>query len=135
MYGNSNMKFNFSSGWLECFKARHGIKFYLMFDESGLIAMENTKPALPSVKAKLDQFQWKDIYNMDEMMSLFYRLEANHSLAIKQLEGQKKDNKRITISVGCNGDSFDKVTLWVIGKYVITRCFKNVNIINLNCHY
>ncbi|MBA0765361.1 hypothetical protein Gotri_014572 [Gossypium trilobum] len=28
MYGDTNSKFNFSIGWVEWFKARHGIKSY-----------------------------------------------------------------------------------------------------------
>ncbi|MBA0881056.1 hypothetical protein Goshw_008511, partial [Gossypium schwendimanii] len=28
-----------------------------------------------------------------------------------------------------------KVPLWVIGKFANPRCFKHVNIDNLNCHY
>ena len=71
---------------------------------------------------------------MDET-GLFYRLEADYSLATKQLEGRKKDKEQITIIVYCNGDGSDKVPLWVIGKYAKPRCFKNVNMNNLNCEY
>ncbi|XP_074327476.1 uncharacterized protein LOC141665387 [Apium graveolens] len=45
---------------------------------------------------------------MDET-GLFYRLEVDHSLATKQLEGRKKDKERITIAVCCNGDGSDKM--------------------------
>lgn len=110
-YDDTDPEFNFSSGSLERFKARHGIKSYRRFGESGSDGMENIEAALPSIRAKLDQFQWKDIYNMDEI-GLFYRLEADHSLATKQLEGRKKDNERITVAVCCNGDGSDKVPLW-----------------------
>ncbi|TYH07045.1 hypothetical protein ES288_A08G201200v1 [Gossypium darwinii] len=54
--------FNFSIGWLEQFKARRGIKSYKIFD------------TLPQIRAKLESFDWKDIYNMDET-SLFYHYE------------------------------------------------------------
>ncbi|XP_022895306.1 CENP-B homolog protein 1-like [Olea europaea var. sylvestris] len=60
---------------------------------------------------------------------------ADHSLATKQLEGRKKDKERITVIVCCNGDGSDKIPLWVIGKYANPRCFKNVNMNNLNCKY
>ena len=106
MYGDSNVEFKFSSGWLEQFKVRHGIKSYRRFGESGSVVMENIEATLPSIKVKLDQFQWKDIYNMNEM-SLFYRLEADHSLATKQLEGRKKDKWRIIIAICCNGGGFN----------------------------
>ncbi|KAK0595401.1 hypothetical protein LWI29_006254 [Acer saccharum] len=113
MSGETNPEFNFSSGWLDRFKARHGIKSYRRFRESGSVVMENIEIALPRIRAKLDQFHWKDIYNMDET-GLFFRLEADHSLATKQLEGRKKDKERITIAVCCNGDGSDKVPLWII---------------------
>lgn len=53
------------------------------------------------------------------------------ALAIKQLEGQKKDNERITIIVYCNGNGSDKLPLWIIGKYATPKYFENVNINNL----
>ncbi|XP_022880803.1 CENP-B homolog protein 2-like [Olea europaea var. sylvestris] len=112
MYGETNPEFSFSSGWLECFKARYRIKSYRHFGESGSVIMENIENALPGIRSKLVQFQLKDIYNMNET-ELFYRLEADHSLATKQLEGRKKDKERITV-VCCNGDGSDKVPLWVI---------------------
>lgn len=71
---------------------------------------------------------------MDETR-LFYWFEANHLHTTIQLEGRKKDNERITIIICCNGDGSDKVFLWVIGKYVNLKCFKNVNISNLICYY
>ncbi|MFQ6634158.1 hypothetical protein Gotur_010404 [Gossypium turneri] len=73
MYGDSNSKFNFSIGWLERFKARHGIKSYRRFGESDSVVMENIEDALPQIRAKLENFCWEDIYNMDET-DLFYRL-------------------------------------------------------------
>lgn len=80
MYGNSNLEFNFSSDWLEWFKARHEIKYYGRFGESGSVTIENIETVLLSIKTKLYQFQWNDIYNMDET-SLFHCLEIDHSLA------------------------------------------------------
>ncbi|TYG50390.1 hypothetical protein ES288_D10G171600v1 [Gossypium darwinii] len=93
MYGDANSKFNFSIGWLERFKARHGIKSYRRFGESSSVVMENIEDALPQIRAKLEIFYWKDIYNMDET-GLFYRLQADHSLATKQIEGRKKDKEK-----------------------------------------
>ncbi|KAK4859003.1 hypothetical protein QYF36_025205 [Acer negundo] len=93
MFGETNPEFNFSSGWLDRFKARHGIKSYWCFGESGSVVMKNIENALPGIQAKLDQFHWKGIYYMDEI-GLFFRLETDHSLAMKQLEGRKKDKER-----------------------------------------
>ncbi|KAJ0034129.1 hypothetical protein Pint_25249 [Pistacia integerrima] len=89
---------------------------------------------LESIREKLDQFAMKDVFNVDETR-LFYRLQPHHSLATKQLEGKKQDKERLTIVVCCNEDGSEKIPLWIIGKYANPRCFKNVNMNNLNCQY
>ncbi|XP_052487935.1 CENP-B homolog protein 1-like [Gossypium raimondii] len=86
MYGDANSEFNFLIGWLEWFKVRHGIKSYRRFGESGSVVMENIEDALPQIRAKLKNFDWKDIYNNMDETSIFYRLQADHLLATKQLE-------------------------------------------------
>ncbi|MFQ6640735.1 hypothetical protein Gotur_014990 [Gossypium turneri] len=134
MYGDVNSNFNFSIGWLEWFKERHGIKSYRRFGKSGSIVIENIEDALHQIRAKLENFDLKDIYNMDKI-GLFYRLQVDHSLATKKLEGLKKDKETLTVVVCCNGDGSNKVPLWVISKFANPRCFKHVNIDNLNCHY
>ncbi|KAL5146375.1 CENP-B 2 [Glycine soja] len=76
----------------------------------------------------------KDVFNMDETR-LFYRLQADHSLATKQLEGRKQDKERSTVVICCNEDGSEKIPLWIIGKYEKPRCFKNVNMNSLDCQY
>ncbi|KAG4159173.1 hypothetical protein ERO13_D02G160050v2, partial [Gossypium hirsutum] len=96
-------------------KARHVIKSYERFSESDSVVIENIEDALPQIRGKLENFYWKDIYNMDEP-DLFFCLQADHSLATKQLEGQQKDKERLTVVVCCNGDGSNKVPFWVIEK-------------------
>ncbi|XP_016706779.1 CENP-B homolog protein 2-like [Gossypium hirsutum] len=74
MYGDANSEFNFSIGWLKRFKERHEIKSYRRFGESGSIVMENIKDALPQIRAKLENFDWKDIYNMDKTGLSYYKV-------------------------------------------------------------
>ena len=126
--------FEFSNEWLEKFKQRHAIHSFRHFGESGSVDMEKIEVSLPPIREELDKWAWKYIYNMDET-GLFYRMQADNSLATKQLEGQKQNKERITIVVCCNGDGFDKVPLWVIGKFLNPRCFKNDNRDNLNCKH
>jgi hypothetical protein len=66
--------FEFSSGWLEAFKSRHGIRSYRRFSESGFVDMAVLANILPAIRDVLDQYAWKDIYNMDET-GLFYRMQ------------------------------------------------------------
>jgi hypothetical protein len=67
--------FEFSSGWLEAFKSRHGIRFYRRFNESGSVDMAALANTLPAIRDVLNQYAWKDIYNMDET-GLFYQMQV-----------------------------------------------------------
>jgi hypothetical protein len=67
--------FKFSSGRLEVFKSRHGIRSYRRFGESGSVDMAALANTLPAIHDVLDQYAWKDIYNMDEI-GLFYRMQV-----------------------------------------------------------
>ncbi len=67
--------FEFSSGWLEVFKSRHGIRSYCRFGENGSVDMDALANTLPTIRDILDQYAWKDIYNMDET-GLFYRMQV-----------------------------------------------------------
>jgi len=124
----------FSQGWLEKFKLRHGIKSFRRFGESGSVDTHDMEKKLEVIREKIDQFPLKDVFNMDET-GLFYKLQADHSLATKQLEGRKQDKERLTVVICCNADGSEKVPLWIIGKYAKPRCFKNVNMSGLNCEY
>ncbi|XP_065866608.1 CENP-B homolog protein 2-like [Euphorbia lathyris] len=126
--------FVFSNGWLEKFKQRHAIRSFRRFGESGSVDMKKIEAVLPKIKEKLDKWSLKDIYNMDET-GLFYRMQADNSLATKQLEGRKQNKERITIAICCNADGSDKLPLWIIGKFLNPRCFKNNNRDSLNCKY
>ena len=101
---------------------------------SGSIDMEALSIRLPEIRKTLDENTLEDIYNMDET-ELFYRMQADNSLATRQLEGRKQNKERITIAICCNADGLDKMLLWVIGKSFNPRCFNNVNRENLGVSY
>jgi hypothetical protein len=67
--------FEFSSSWLEAFKSRHGIRSYRCFGESGSVNMAILANTLPAIRDILDQYAWKDIYNMDKT-GLFYWMQV-----------------------------------------------------------
>ncbi|KAG8377334.1 hypothetical protein BUALT_Bualt08G0022400 [Buddleja alternifolia] len=83
--------------------------------QSGSVDMDKIEASLPWIREELDKWAWKDIYNMDET-GLFYRMQADNSLATKQLEGCKQNKERITIFICCNGDGSDKPFLWIIAN-------------------
>jgi hypothetical protein len=127
-------KFEFSSGWLAKFKQRHQIRSHRRFGESGAADTKIIKESLPRIRTILDQYALADIYNMDKTR-LFYRMQADNSLATRQLEGHKQNKERITITVCYNIDGSNKLPLWIIGKSFCPCCFKNINIDNLDCKY
>ncbi len=67
--------FEFSSGWLEVFKSCHGIRSYRRFGENGCVDMAALANTLLAIHDVLDQYAWKDIYNMDET-GLFYQMQV-----------------------------------------------------------
>jgi hypothetical protein len=76
--------FEFSNGWLEDFKVRHGIKKHRRFGESGSVDMTTVAAALPGIRQVFDAYEWRDIYNMDEN-GLFYRMEV-HIISSKRYQ-------------------------------------------------
>lgn len=58
--------FGFSNGWLEAFKNRPAIKYYRRFGESESVNMALIEKSLPHIRLTLDQYERRDIYNMDE---------------------------------------------------------------------
>jgi len=71
----SHELFELSNGWLEAFKLRHRIKSFCRFGESGFVDMNAVNLALPRIRQLLDQYAWKDIYNMDET-GLFFHMQV-----------------------------------------------------------
>jgi hypothetical protein len=67
--------FKFSSGWLKAFKSRHGFRSYRCFGKSGFVDMAAFANTLPAICDVLDQYVWKDIYNMDKT-GFFYRMQV-----------------------------------------------------------
>jgi len=72
----SHGAFEFSNGWLEAFKNRRDIKSYCRFGESGSTNMAVIEESLPQIRLTLDQYEQRDIYNMDET-GLFYRMQVS----------------------------------------------------------
>jgi hypothetical protein len=101
-------KMAFSQGWLEKFKDRHKIKSFRRFGESGTLDMEAVGTTLPNIRAVVDAYTKKDVFNMDET-GLCWRLKVDNSLATHQLEGRKINKERITFVICANSDNIEKI--------------------------
>lgn len=56
-----------SNRWFEKFKARHNIRSYRPFGESGSVDNEIRTEAIPRLRNVQDQYQCAHIYSMDEI--------------------------------------------------------------------
>ena len=122
------IEFTANPGWLERFKKRNGIVFKNVCGEANQVSTSMTsdwlQSTLPSV---LNEYEARDVFNADET-GLFYRCLPDKTLSFKgqQCSGGKKSKERITVMVACNSNGSEKLPLFVIGKSIKPRCFKNV---------
>jgi len=98
------------------------------------VATEAIGVVLPDIRAVVDAYAKKDVFDMDET-SLCWRLQADNSLATHQLEGRKINKERITLVICANSDSSEKISLTIIGKHLNPRCFKGINRDTLGARY
>ena len=120
--------FTCSTGWLERFKARHGIVFRKMCGEAGSVTTDMTTDwLLTRLPALLGEFTPENIFNADET-GLFWKCLPDKTLTLKgeTCSGGKKSKDRITVLVCANMTGSQKLPLLVIGKFARPRCFKNV---------
>ena len=66
----------YSSGWLQGFKKRHGIKIRVIHGEAASVDMEVVEEGQRNLRDALHEYVPANIYNMDET-GLFFRLEPN----------------------------------------------------------
>jgi hypothetical protein len=124
----------FSQGWLEKFKDQHGIKSICRFGENDALDMEGVGAALSDIRAVVDAYAKKDVFNMDEI-GLYWRLQADNSLATHQVEGRKINKECITLVICVNSDGSEKIPLTIIDKHLNPYCFKGINHDTLGARY
>uniref|UniRef100_H3B1Y1 HTH CENPB-type domain-containing protein n=1 Tax=Latimeria chalumnae TaxID=7897 RepID=H3B1Y1_LATCH len=124
--------FECTNGWLERFKARHGVPSLLVCGEA------NSAPQLlinewksTTLVAILAQYEPQDIYNADETGLL-----PNRTLAFRgeKCSSGKQTKQRFTILLAANNDGSDKRKLLVIGKSA-KPCFNGIQINRLPVQY
>lgn len=103
--------FKESLGWLQKFKARHGITGRTVCGESASVDVTSVehwkKDVLPTI---IKDYALRDIYNTDET-GLFFNLLPSKTLAEKSdpCFGGKKSKQRITVLLTTNADGCDKL--------------------------
>jgi len=115
---------DFSNGWVDRFKSRHGLRYRARHGEAGsVIDCPTMATDLAYIQAKVAQFAPSDQYNCDET-GLFWKLVPDRSLSSQTLPGVKKEKSRITIHHACNATGSHKLPMWVIGKHKAPRAFR-----------
>lgn len=107
-----------STGWLDRFKARHGIVFKVVSGEAASASNIDTSDWEKQLDVILHDYEPRDIYNADET-GLFYKCLPNRSLAFQgeTCTGQKVPKNRISILCAANMDGSEKLPLLSIGKF------------------
>ncbi|XP_033739299.1 tigger transposable element-derived protein 6-like [Pecten maximus] len=119
-----------STGWVDRFKERHGICFKKICGEAKSVDTSSdamTKWA-DDLRTILSEYQPNNIFNADET-GIFYRLLPDRTLDFKGTDchGGKRSKERLTALVCANMTGTEKLPLFIIGKSIKPRCFKNVS--------
>lgn len=124
--------FQASSGWLDKFKARHGIRFLKVCGERVSSDAEAVAPFHLKLQALIEEMQLtKDqVYNADES-ALFWRVLPNTTWVHKDEKsapGRKVSKDRVTFMPCSNALGTHKLPLLVLGKSKNPRVFKNAQL-------
>lgn len=121
-----------STGWLDKFKQRHGIRFLKITGES----LSNNQDAVAPFKSQLTRIITEmdlnehQIYNADES-ALFWRALPRNTFVHKEernAPGRKISKDRLTFMPCCNATGTHKLPIFVIGKAAQPRVFKNITL-------
>lgn len=128
-----------STGWLDRWKKRHGIRQLTITGEQ--LSSDNA-----AAQMYIDEFDSliieggyspQQVYNADET-GLNFKALPNKSLASEQearAPGFKMNKERVTLMACSNAAGNHKLPLMMIGKSKNPRAFKNVNIKTLPVYY
>lgn len=127
---NGDPEFKASSGWLERFKNRHGIReLNIQGEKLSAISIES----IDAYKTKFDQltagYTRDQIYNADETGLNYKALPTKTlaSLSEKYAPGHKMQKQRVTVMVCANASGSHRMPLLMLGTAKKPRCFKGMN--------
>jgi hypothetical protein len=123
----SSEELKFSSGWLQNFKKRFGLRSVKMHGEAASAPLTSLDEERVTLRRLLSDYRQEDIFNADET-GLFYRMPPGRTLATSSnVPGHKKDKTRITVLLGCNSTGSEKLKPLVIGTARNPRSLNKVN--------
>lgn len=136
---NGDDSFSASTGWLDRFKKRHGIRQLTITGETLSSDCDAAKEYLGEFEKIIREGKYspQQIYNADET-GLNFRALPTKSLASKaegHAPGFKMCKDRVTLLACSNAAGNHKLPLMVIGKSARPRAFKNCNMKSLPVYY
>lgn len=119
-----------SSGWLDKFKLRHGIRFLKVCGEKLSSDVAAVIPFQEKFRAVVEEMQLSNeqVYNADES-AIFWRTLPDTTWVHqgeKSAPGRKISKDRLTFMPCCNAAGSHKLPLLVLGKAANPRAIKNV---------
>ena len=122
--------FTASKGWVLNFIRRHGLRSVALRGSDASANVVAEKNDLAEVQKRLNEYDLRHIYNVDET-SLFFKVLPRPSY-VQMAEGKKTlvgcrhmdVGDRITAYLCCNADGTERASVAVIGKSRNPRCFK-----------
>ena len=120
-------KFQPSDGWLHAWKTQYNISFREVSGESRSVTpkMKNALNEL-SLSTILLRYKLKHIYNADEFGRFFQGL-SKKTLHMKDEKGSGGKHSKVRLTrMAAASAAGEKLPIFVIGKSVKSRCFKNV---------
>ncbi len=127
--------FQASNGYIESFKARHGLITRSVSGEAGLVDTNIILAFKSQFSDKLKMYHPSDVYNCDET-GLFWRQSNKKTILTdkEDLESGKFSKERLTI-LFCINQEGEKLQPLVIGKFKTPRSLKNVNLTVMDLSY
>ncbi|XP_064471842.1 tigger transposable element-derived protein 6-like [Ornithodoros turicata] len=98
--------FQYSSGWLLRFKARHKIPSHRIHGESGDVDPTTVSEGRERLHRVLQRYSLDDIYNFDET-ALFFKLGPTRTLSANRVPGTKRRKVRVTAGLLCYASGTD----------------------------
>lgn len=122
--------FKASTGWLEKFKNRHGIReLNIQGEKLSAVSIETIDAYKKQFEKLIAGFTRDQIYNADETGLNYKALPTKTlaSLSEKYAPGHKMQKQRVTVMVCANASGSHRMPLFILGTAKRPRCFKGMN--------
>lgn len=124
-------QFTASSGWLDRWKKRYGVRQLAVCGEKLSADVSSVEKFKQEFKKQIEDngYSSDQIYNCDES-GLNYKMLPSKSLASRQEKsapGHKRSKERLTIMACSNASGKHKIPLMVIGKSARPRALKDIS--------